>query len=215
MSEERKPGIRIHNGVRRDLNKERIASRMAGLAPARPAASDKASRAEANERRAKAERRAARTGCEGATTTEVRTRISGSRAASRVMRSKPGTFEWNYGRNRQDALFHAGSHLAQLWERAGIAVASSADFLRGTGSGYATGVSDGRLAAIDQLQGFKTEMGRLPSERLISYCVLGMTSREIAEDYQMTQREIAPVLHSDLRACAFHFRFMGNERRQA
>lgn len=154
-------------------------------------------------------------GKEGAAITHVRTRISGSRAANRVMRCKPGTFEWNYGRNRQDALFHAGSHLAQLWERAGIAVASSADFLRGTGSGYAMGISDGRLAAIDQLQGFKTEMGRLPSQRLISYCVVGMTSREIAEEYQMTQREIAPVLHSDLRACAFHFRFMGNERRQA
>ena len=154
-------------------------------------------------------------GKEGSVLTEVRTRISGSRAATRVMRCKPGTFEWAYGRNRQDALFHAGSHLAQLWERAGIAVASSADFLRGTASGYATGISDGRLAAIDQLQGFKTEMGRLPSQRLISYCVIGMTSREIAEEYQMTQREIAPVLHSDLRACAYHFRFMGHERRQA
>jgi hypothetical protein len=153
-------------------------------------------------------------GKEGAEITHVRTRISGSRAASRVMRCKPGSFEWSYGRDRQDALFHAGSHLAQLWERAGIAVASSADFLRGTGSGYAMGISDGRLAAIDQLDGFKREMGRLPSQRLISYCVIGMTSREIAEEYQMTQREIAPVLHSDLRACAFHFRFMGNERRQ-
>ncbi|MGX7872861.1 hypothetical protein ACVDG5_008555 [Mesorhizobium sp. ORM6] len=69
----------------------------------------------------------------GAKVTSVKIRISGQRSETMAMRSRPGTFEWRYGRKKQDVLFHAGSHLAVLWERAGIALASSADFLRGTG----------------------------------------------------------------------------------
>ncbi|UVK47569.1 hypothetical protein BPNPMPFG_003356 [Mesorhizobium sp. AR07] len=108
---------------------------------------------------------------------------------------------------------HAGSHLAVLWERAGIAVASSADFLRGTGSGYATGISDGRVAAIDKLDGFVKEMGRAPASRLIDYCVAGLTTAQIAMKHGASDREMAPVLHHDLRACAENFNFLTGNRR--
>ncbi|TPK16678.1 hypothetical protein FJ872_17915 [Mesorhizobium sp. B2-5-9] len=144
----------------------------------------------------------------GAKVTSVKIRISGQRSETRAMRSAPGTFEWRYGRKKQDVLFHAGSHLARLWERAGVAVASSADFLRGTGSGYATGISDGRVAAIDKLKGFVKEMGRVPAERMIDYCVVGLTTAEIAMKHGATEREMAPVLHHDLRTCAQHFNFL-------
>jgi hypothetical protein len=148
----------------------------------------------------------------GAKVTSVKIRISGQRSESRAMRSAPGTFEWRYGRKKQDVLFHAGSHLARLWERAGIAMASSADFLRGTGSGYATGISDGRVAAIDKLDGFVKELGRAPAARLIDYCVAGLTTAEIARKHGATDREMAPVLHHDLRTCAQHFKFLTGNR---
>ncbi|WP_312795572.1 hypothetical protein [Tianweitania sp.] len=147
-------------------------------------------------------------GKEGARATVVRTKLSGGRSGKQIMRAKPGTFEWRYGRQKQDALFHAGSHLAQLWERAGIAIASSADFLRGTSSGYATGIGDGRVAALDKLEGFRAAMGIKASERLIDYCVIGLTSTEIAQKNSTKDRDMAPVLHQDLRDCASHFRFL-------
>jgi hypothetical protein len=149
-------------------------------------------------------------GKEGARTTIVRTKLSSGRSGKQVMRCKPGTFEWRYGRQKQDALFHAGSHLAQLWERAGIALASSADFLRGTSSGYAIGIGDGRVAAIDKLDGFRAAMGIKASERLIDYCVIGLTSTEIAKKNGTKERDMAPVLHQDLRDCAIHFHFVGS-----
>ncbi|TPM90627.1 hypothetical protein [Mesorhizobium sp. B2-1-3A] len=108
--------------------------------------------------------------------------------------------------------FHAGSHLAVLWERAGIAVPSSANFLRGTGSGYATGISDGRVVAMDKLKGFAKEMGRAPADRLIDYCVAGLTTAQIAMKHGAKEREMAPVLHHDLRSCAEHFNFVTGRR---
>ncbi|RUV90259.1 hypothetical protein EOA46_08480 [Mesorhizobium sp. M1A.F.Ca.IN.022.05.2.1] len=151
-------------------------------------------------------------GKDGAKVTTVKLRISGKRNDLQAIRSRPGTFEWRYGRKRQDALFHAGSHLAILWERAGIAVASSADFLRGTSSGYATEISDSRVAAMDKLDGFVKEMGRAPAARLIDYCVSGLTTAQIAMKHGATDREMAPVLHHDLRACAQHFKFLARGR---
>ncbi|TPM25697.1 hypothetical protein [Mesorhizobium sp. B2-3-4] len=149
----------------------------------------------------------------GAKVTSVKIRISGKRSETMAMRSRPGTFEWRYGRKKQDVLFHAGSHLATLWERAGIALASSADFMRGTSSGYATEISDGRVAAIDKLDGFIKDMGRVPASRLIDYCVGGLTTAQIAMKHGAKEREMAPVLHHDLRACAQHFKFLGGNRR--
>ncbi|WP_027062383.1 hypothetical protein [Mesorhizobium loti] len=88
----------------------------------------------------------------------------------------------------------AGSHLARLWDRVGIATASSADFLRGTGSGYATGISDGRVAAIDKPDGFVKELGRLPAARLIDYCVAGGTKAEIGRSTAQRKRDAPPRL---------------------
>ena len=147
---------------------------------------------------------------EGAKISVVKVRISNDRATRQAIRSKPGTFEWRYGRHKQDALFHAGSHLAQLWERAGIAIASSADFLRGTSSGYVGGIGDGRVAAIDKLDGFRATMGIKVAERLIDYCVIGITCAEIARKHGAKEREMASVLQQDLRDCAQHFHFLGH-----
>jgi hypothetical protein len=97
-----------------------------------------------------------------------------------------------------------------LWERAGIAVASSADFLRGTASGYATGISDGRVAAIDALRGTVEKLGHFAFERLMMYCVKGMTASDIARLERCSGREIGTVLNSDLRQCAIHFKLLGS-----
>jgi hypothetical protein len=212
---ERKPGVRIDGGKRRELNKERVTARMAALPKDAPTAEQTAARRNAMEKRAKAERKAAQIGHDGAKTLKVRVRdLQGQRARTLTLtiRCKPGSFEWRYGRNKQDALFHAGNHLAILWERAGMTIASSANFLRGTTSGYATGLADGRAQAIDKLDGFRDAMGQKPAERLIDYCVLGLTTAEIARKDGAKERDMAPVLHQHLRDCARHFKFMGNKR---
>lgn len=93
-----------------------------------------------------------------------------------------------------------------------LAVASSADFLRGTAAGYATGIAAGRLAAIEKLRHFVGEVGRKVSDRLIAYCVTGLTSTEIARIEGVPDRDIPAVLRQDLRACAEHFHFIGKKR---
>lgn len=144
----------------------------------------------------------------GTRLTKVDIRISGTRKEKQVVRCRPGTFEWRYGRRKQDALFHAGSHFAQTWERAGCTVASSVDFLRGTRSGFMTGMAEGRIAAIDNLAGAVEELGRFTFERLMDYCVLGLTTSQIARKHGQGDRDMAAVLHQDLRSCAMHFRFL-------
>lgn len=146
-------------------------------------------------------------GKEGALPTKVKLRVSGARSSTQTVRCRPGSFEWKFGRNKQDALFHAGSQFAQLWERAGIAVASSADFLRGTKSGYATGISEGRLAAIQKIRTALGDLGHASTDRLIAYCVAGRTSVEIAQACGVEDRVMSAILNLDLKACARALRF--------
>ncbi|MGB3536814.1 MAG: hypothetical protein WBA42_01505 [Mesorhizobium sp.] len=211
-----KAGIRIDGVKRRDMNGERVAGRMAGVVkPPRTeaqTAASKAARRKADEK-ARAQRSKLRMqdgGKEGRKLASVKVKISTDRTARRTIRCMPGTFEWRYGRNKQDALFHAGNQFAVLWERAGIAVASSADFLRGTASGYATSISDGRVAAIDALRGAVEKLGHFSFDRLMMYCVQGMTAAEIGRLEMRSDRETATVLANDLRQCAIHFKFLGN-----
>lgn len=209
---DRKPGIRFDGGKRRDLNKERVAGRMAALPEQAPTSEQTAIRRKAMQERARMERKAAKIGHEGAITSRIKVRdLQGQRARSltQTIRCRPGTFEWRYGRNRQDAYFHAGNHFAILWERAGIALQSSAQFLRGIKSGYAAGISDGRVAAIDSLRGLVERIGHSGFERLMAYCVHGKSAAEIASLEMQTQRNIATILHNDLRQCAIHFKFLG------
>lgn len=147
-------------------------------------------------------------GFDGAVVSAVKVRTFGHRIETHHVRARPGTFEWRYGRNAQSPLYHAGSHFAQLWERAGIAVASSADFLRGTMSGFSQGLPDGRVLAVRRVSDAVRELGRFSSERLIDYCVLGYTTAVIASKNSQPERDIAYVLNQDLRSCAMHFRYL-------
>lgn len=210
-----KPGIRVDGGKRRDLNGARVAGRMAGIVKPPRSAEEVAATGVAKRKAAEAGVRKARAllrddgGKEGARLTKVKVKISSDRTAHRTVRCRTGTFEWRYG-GKQSALFHAGNHFAVLWERAGVAVASSADFLRGTASGYPSGIGDGRVAAIDALRGAVEKLGHFTFERLMMYCVEGMTASEIAKLERCSGREIGTVLNNDLRQCAIHFKFLGN-----
>lgn len=217
------PAIRIDGGKRTDLAKQRRRREASTAARAgAPTIEDtrvadawqrEQSRAE-HQRQTEAERkRTAKLlkqdgGKDGTKVTRVKITVSAERKDRSHFRSRPGTFEWRYGGNKQDALFHAGSHLARLWERAGMTVASSADFLRGTRSGYATGMAEGRIAAIDRLAGFRTTLGEVPASQLVDYCVAGLTVAEIAHKNGVATREMATVLHHHLKVCARHFDFM-------
>lgn len=220
----RTPAVRVDGGKRIDLKEKRARRKAQRAASAdRPPIEDtrvadawrrEEARVAAWKRLSAEERRIQRLavmggGKEGAKTAVVKVRLSGERTDRMAIRSKPGTFEWRYGRNKQDALFHAGNHLAILWERAGMTIASSANFLRGTTSGYSTGLADGRAQALDKLDGFRDTMGHKPAERLIDYCVLGLTTAEIARKDGSKERDMAPVLHQHLRDCAVHFNLIG------
>jgi hypothetical protein len=217
-----KAGIRVDGAKRINLAEQRRRRKALATIPA-PACEDTrvADAWRRDELRATHEaetapqrRRAARLqrddgGKEGTKLAKVKVKISSDRTAHRTVRCRTGTFEWRYGR-KQTALFHAGNQFAILWERAGIAVASSADFLRGTASGYATGISDGRVEAIDALRGTVEKLGHFAFERLMMYCVEGMTATEIARVERCSGREIGTVLNNDLRQCAIHFKLLGN-----
>jgi hypothetical protein len=137
-------------------------------------------------------------------------RLSASRTEARAVRARPGTFEWRYGRKGSDAaLYHAGNHLATLWERAGTAAARSPDLSMSTASGGWKGLPDGRASAMETLHRAIATFGQAPSARLTAYCVEGKTTSEIARAHGTTERNMAPVLHEDLRACATYFNFLG------
>jgi hypothetical protein len=136
----------------------------------------------------------------------VSTRISNHRLDKHTIRCRPGSFEWRYAK-RQSALFHAGNQFARLWETAGVTIASSANYLRGVKSGYHTGIPEGRLQAIQTLNGVVSELGRFSTERLIDYCVLGHTTAEIARRHEAVERDMAAVIDHDLRCCADVLRY--------
>lgn len=144
---------------------------------------------------------------EGATITTVKVRISEHRYDKQAIRARPGTFEWRYGRNKQDALFHAGNHLARIWEQAGTAAACSPSLDGASGAGW-RGLPDGRVAAIDCLNAATIDLGKLPMSRLVDYCVLGLTSTEIAKKHGQKERDMAAVLNQDLRDCAIHLLYL-------
>lgn len=220
------PGLRIDGARRVNLSAIRAkkAALKAGKAPLRPTPTPEQAKARAQVRRkqdAAIQKRFAKYqsedgGKDGMRVGVVQQPISGSRSRRVSMRCRPGSFEWSFGRKKRDnALFLAGSQLAILWEKAGMTVASSAAFLRGVSSGYKTGVSDGRLAAIDGLLGWKDYVGTAGAERMIAYCVEGKTSTELAMLAQVPPREMTAVLTSDLRATADILYSSRRERRQA
>ncbi|TPK59049.1 MULTISPECIES: DUF6456 domain-containing protein [unclassified Mesorhizobium] len=212
------PAIRIDGAKRIDLKARRARREQADKTDRKPSCpmtpSQRAKSRDAAKRRDEAENRRiaklsdADGGKEGMVLSAVRMKLTNARSDKQIVRCMPGTFEWRYGRNEQSALYHAGSHFAQLWERAGIAVASSADFLRGTSSGYATTISDGRVVAMKKVSEATREVGRFSAERLIAYCVLGETASQLARKHGQADRDMAAVLHQDLRSIAMHFKFL-------
>lgn len=214
------PAIRVDGGKKLDLAEMRMRRQKARRARAEAPpledtrVSDVWAREEAritasdrDKAQAKRIRRLEDGGKDGTKLTKVTVRISTERSERKTMRCRPGTFEWRYGRNKQDALFHAGNHFARLWEQAGTAGASSPSMEEASGSAW-RGLPDGRVAAIDVLNAASFDLGRLPMSRLLDYCVSGFTTSEIAKKHGQRERDIAAVLHQDLRACAMHFNYL-------
>ncbi len=148
-------------------------------------------------------------GYEGAVEIDASVRMTATRWENRVLRCQPGSFEWRYGRKGAEAaLYHAGIRLADLWERAGTASASSIDYDSAGGGGQWKGLPDGRLAAMDEIRQVRLDVGRWGMARLVDYCVMGTPSSKMAEKYGKDERAMAHVLHEDLRAAAFHFELL-------
>jgi hypothetical protein len=136
-------------------------------------------------------------------------RLSSARTEKRSVRARPGTFEWRYGRKSADAaLYHAGCHFADLWERAGTAAAKSRDLTQVGTPGW-RGLPEGRAAALDAVGTATRELGRFATWRLMAYCVEGQTTAEIARRQDAPERDMAAVLHQDLKACAEWCKFVG------
>lgn len=149
-------------------------------------------------------------GYDGAEVYTVPVRVSLSRTETRVVRARPGTFEWRYNR-ADDALtplYHAGVQYAVLMERAGAADGRSPAMEPSCGAGW-NGLPDGRVAALDELRKIMKEIGSLSSSRLMTYCVRGKSVSEIASSYGVPARDMAAVLHMDLRGLAIQMRYLG------
>lgn len=158
---------------------------------------------------AKAAAKRIEAGYDGAVGIETRVRVTATRHDTRILRCRPGTFEWRYGRASADsALYHAGIRLADLWETAGTASASSVDFDGAGGAGQWKGLPDGRLAAMDQIRQVRLDVGKWGMARLVDYVVMGTTASDMAVKYGKDARSMAHVLHEDLRAAAFHFELL-------
>jgi hypothetical protein len=147
-------------------------------------------------------------GCDGTKVSKVKVKVSRTREGRQSVRSLPGTFEWRYGRGGAgQALYEAGTHYARLWERAGMASASSPDLQGNIGAGW-KGIPDKRLEAMDELNAAYPVLGLLVSSRLTDYCALGLTSEQIGKKHAIDKRDVPAVLEQDLKACARHFRFI-------
>lgn len=148
-------------------------------------------------------------GYDGAQEFSAPVRLSLTRVEPRTIRCRPGTFEWRYGRKTQDGtLYHAGCHLAVLFERAGTAAASSPDMDGQGGGGAWKGLPDGRVAALDALKPIIEALGTEPKLRLVAYCVEGVTVSEIATFAGIPDRDMAAIIHSDLMALAKHLHYL-------
>jgi hypothetical protein len=147
-------------------------------------------------------------GYEGAVEIETSVRITATRSESRSLRCRPGTFSWRYARdNAPTALYHAGCDFSFLWEKAGIASASSPDFAA-VGGGMWRGIQVGRLEAMDKIDAARKSIGKLGTARLVDYCVMGSTASEMAQKYGIDERHMGIILNEDLRACAVHFEYL-------
>jgi len=149
-------------------------------------------------------------GYDGTIESEADVRISPTRTDKRSMRCRTGSFEWRYARGKEKgltALYHAGIEYASLWERAGAASASSPDLLA-EGGGSWKGLPDGRVMALDKLKPLLIKLGHLSTHRLTAYCVEGQTVTEIADRFEAAPRDMAAVLHHDLKACAVHLHYL-------
>lgn len=145
---------------------------------------------------------------DGAVVIDASVRLTQTRWETRILRARPGTFEWRYGRKSADtALYHAGIRYAELWEMAGTASAKSPDMESGSG-GQWRGLPDGRAVAMSEVKHAVMELGKLVSSRLTAYCVAGNTTAELAKRFGIPDRDMAAVLHLDLTACAVHFRYL-------
>lgn len=151
-----------------------------------------------------------RAGYDGAVIFETSVRLSGTRTEKRMVRARPGSFEWRYNRDDSNLtpLYHAGVKFATLWEKAGIASDSSPDLSSSGGGSQWAGCPDVRVAAMSEINEARKEIGRLPTARLVDYCVMGTTAGEMAGKYGVEERSMSSVLMLDLRACAMHFKLL-------
>lgn len=158
-------------------------------------------------RRANKKAKPMQPGYDGAQEYDAPVRLSLTRVESRTIRCRPGTFEWRYGRKTSDGtLYHAGCHFAVLWERAGTAAAASPN-MEAEGHGAWKGLPDGRVAALDALRPIVGALGIQPKLRLIAYCVEGASISDIANLAGVPIRDMAAVLHQDLKALASHLHY--------
>jgi hypothetical protein len=148
-------------------------------------------------------------------TLHVRKRpIPGTRQVQETtIRCRPGTFEWRYGRadpgTHLDLLFAAGNEFARLWERAGMDGPGTVDWAK-AGSPQWRGLPDARTLALDDVKRMTQELGKLPSARLVHYCLQGKTTEEIAAIYDVGEGErgMRSILDADLHAAAVFFRYV-------
>jgi hypothetical protein len=144
-------------------------------------------------------------GYEGAVLVKARVQLSAIRFEERPIRCRPGTFEYEYGaRKKNSALYDAGMHFSNLWERAHITIATPD--LRRAGVTQWRGLPDSRADALSEIRA--VPIGSDQTSRLIDYCIMGNTTTEIGAKWGFDRKAMSHVLHMDLLSVARHFQFV-------
>lgn len=138
--------------------------------------------------------------------------IPGTRQVQQtITRCQPGSFEWRYGRARPgtelDMLYHAGVEFGRIWENLGLNEPHGVDWLNAGGSSWRSSLPLSHLIAMEELKPMLRDLGKVIITRLRQYVVEGYTSRQIAASYGTSERNMAIVLASDLKAAAVYFRY--------
>lgn len=144
--------------------------------------------------------------------THIREReIPGTRQVQKMeQRSRPGTFEWRYGRGDPGSfvalLYQAGVEFGLLWERAGLDGPGTVDWSR-SGVVQWRGLPHARTIALDAVKSMSQDLGKMVTARLVHYIAQGKTSGDIAALYGFKEREMGAILEADLCAAAQHFKY--------
>lgn len=124
-----------------------------------------------------------------------------------ALRAKRGDFEWMAARGHLTAAQdHAGRRCRALWEACGGREPSSPPLER-QGRDGRYGPPEAVCEAIDENRRLMPHLGKLATDRLLSFLHDGLTVAEAAARWGYSAREMGILLRADLDAASMFYGF--------